>query len=245
MLADLVDLVLPRRCVGCGRAAAGLCTECLARAEPAAVSCAPVPVHAGSSYGGPVRAAILRYKERGRRDLAGPLSVLLARAVLAVVAQHSGRSGVRPVLVAVPSARSIAAARGGDHVARLARLAGARAGVPAAPGGLRLVRGKRDSAGLDVRARAANLAGVFAAAPARGEMAAVIVDDIVTTGATLREAVRALACAGWPVLGAAVVAATPRRPGVPPNHLPPTPGSRAVVHSSDVAGPLAAHRHPV
>jgi predicted amidophosphoribosyltransferase len=76
---------------------------------------------------------------------------------------------------------------------------------------LTLVRAKRDSAGLDARSRAENLAGVFAARQAPVSTAAIVVDDIVTTGATLREAVRTLAEAGWPVLGAAVVAATLRR----------------------------------
>ena len=47
--------------------------------------------------------------------------------------------------------------------------------------------------------------GVF-----RGFCSAVIVDDIVTTGTTVREAARALSEAGWQVSGAAVVVATPR-----------------------------------
>jgi predicted amidophosphoribosyltransferase len=211
VLAPLVDLVLPRRCVGCGLPGAGLCVGCLGRTKPLEVTSVSIPVYAGSSYGGAVRAAILRYKERGRRDLARPLSVLLTRAIVRVLERRSAGAGMHVVLVAVPSSRAAAAGRGGDHVARLARLAGMRAGVATAPHALRQVRRKADSAGLDVRARAANLAGVFAAVPAPAGVAAVIVDDIVTTGATVREAARALAGAGWPVLGAAVVAATPRR----------------------------------
>ena len=70
----------------------------------------------------------------------------------------------------------------------------------------------RDSAGLTTAARAANLdAAMRARPPRRDGRAAVVVDDIVTTGATLREAARALRAAGWTVVGAAVVAATPRR----------------------------------
>jgi predicted amidophosphoribosyltransferase len=69
----------------------------------------------------------------------------------------------------------------------------------------------RDSAGLDIAARAANLAGAMRADGPRGSPRAVLVDDIVTTGATLLEAARALRAAGWTVPGAVVVAATARR----------------------------------
>jgi predicted amidophosphoribosyltransferase len=68
----------------------------------------------------------------------------------------------------------------------------------------------QDSAGLGGQARSANLGGAMRArAPAPG-VVALIVDDIVTTGATLVEASRALVAAGWSVAGAAVIAATPR-----------------------------------
>lgn len=77
---------------------------------------------------------------------------------------------------------------------------------------LALTRTGQDSAGLSQRERAANLTEAMTATPPpHPGTAAVIVDDIVTTGATLREAARALDAAGWSVRGAAVVAATERR----------------------------------
>lgn len=95
---------------------------------------------------------------------------------------------------------------------RLTRPA-ARACDRPAVGALRLVRPVHDSAGLGASARHANLAGAMTAAAPRpgGPAAAVIVDDIVTTGASLGEAARALRESGWAVLGGAVVAATQRR----------------------------------
>ncbi|MDQ6875292.1 MAG: ComF family protein, partial [Actinomycetota bacterium] len=102
-----------------------------------------------------------------------------------------------------------------------------RTGVPAAAQPvLRLRRRTRDSAGLDADSRMANLAGAVAADRSRltrglrptaaGRPTLVLVDDLVTTGASLAEAARALAAVGYPVACAAVVAATARRAGVGP-----------------------------
>lgn len=222
VLAALADLVFPRRCVGCGSYLGVLCVACL-----------PVgPVQRGvdgtwsaARYDGPVRAALLAYKERGRRDLADPLGGLLARSVAAAWAAERSPPG-RVVLVPAPSARSVAAARGGDHVLRLARRAGPRCGLRTVTGVLTLTRSVRDSAGLGIADRAANLARAMAARPAPGGVGALVVDDIVTTGATLHECVRALRAAGWPVVGTAVVASTPRR-------------------SDRISGPLAEHSDTV
>lgn len=216
VLEPLLDLVLPRRCLGCEAPASGLCPECVARVAPVRPGVdVGVPVAAGGAYAGAVRAALLRYKERGRRDLAGPLAALLARALAELAVPGT-------VLVPVPGSRAVAAERGGDHVLRLARRVARPAGLPVGRV-LSLARAKQDSAALDAAARARNLAGAFAARaapPSRPTYAvqpvAIVVDDIVTTGATLREAVRALQTAGWTVAGAAVVAATPRRSSKPP-----------------------------
>jgi predicted amidophosphoribosyltransferase len=203
VLRVLADLLLPCRCGGCGTPGELLCSACRPE-QPIRVPGCAVAVVAAGRYAGGLRTAVLRYKERGRYDLAAPLGALLAGAAAGFVASGT-------VLVPVPSSRAAARQRGGDHVHRLARVAGRRLGISSDPA-LRLVRAVRDSAGLGMRERQANLAHAMAARPASPGAAAVIVDDIVTSGATLAEAVRALRSAGWPVTAAAVLAVTPRRP---------------------------------
>jgi predicted amidophosphoribosyltransferase len=118
------------------------------------------------------------------------------------------------VLVPVPSARPTVRARGHDPTARLASAAARRLG-----GGVEVVRVLRqaravaDQAGLGTAQRAANLSGALVADPRRAPPGrpVVVVDDVLTTGATLVEATRALRSAGCLVVGAAVVAATARR----------------------------------
>ncbi len=212
-ITQLVDLALPRRCVGCTAAGGmGLCARCLPAGPLVQAEIDGLVTVAAARYEGAVRAALLHYKERGRRDLAGVLGAQLARAVGGLLAERGPPDGGprgAVVLVPVPSSRRAAAARGGDHVLRLARRAGHRLALPV-PTPLELTRSVRDSAGLGSAERARNLAASMAArAPTRAG-AAILVDDIVTTGATLREARRALVAGGWPVLGAATVAATPR-----------------------------------
>lgn len=203
LFAAFADLVLPRCCVGCGRAGGALCVAC-APAGLLRLDTAGLPVVAAGAYAGTLRTALIAYKERGRRDLAGPLGELLARTVAA---------GSPSSLVPVPSAARVARARGGDHVLRLTRVA-AQGSVSRVATPLRLARRVQDSAGLGLRERAANLHGAMRAnPPSRPGTTAVILDDIVTTGATLREAARALDAAGWSVRGAAVVAVTTQRRG--------------------------------
>lgn len=213
MLADLVDLVLPRLCAGCCAPGAALCAACCRLlGPPFATRPDPCPpglprLMAASAYDGAVRAALLAHKEQGRRSLSRPLGAALGRAV----------AGLDPplgvVLVPVPSSRAAVRARGADHARRLAaaaarQLPGSRARpllVPARP--------VADQSGLGARERAANLADALRARHPLHGLAVVVVDDVVTTGATLAEAVRALRAAGADVRGAAVVAATPRRKG--------------------------------
>lgn len=212
MLAALVDLVLPRVCAGCAAPGRTLCARCLAAfAAPFAHRPDPCPpglpaLRAAASYEGPVRAALLAHKERGRRGLAGPLGAALAAAVAATAPP----AGV--VLVPVPSSPAAVRARGQDHARRLAAAA-ARSGGRGWRAQPLLVhaRSVADQSGLDAAGREANLAGALRSRRPLHGLRVVLVDDVVTTGATLAEAARALRAAGAQVHAAAVVAATARR----------------------------------
>lgn len=221
MLAALLDLVLPQPCAGCA-GAGPWCTSCaellraaadrplgLVRPQPAPPGF-PRAAAAAAAYDGAVREALIAHKERGRLGLVRPLGRALAAAVCCL----EPPAGV--LLVPVPSARAAVRARGHDHARRLAAAAARAlgdAGRPArAVAGLRPARVVGDQSGLDARRRAANLAGALQASPrlpASGVV--VVVDDVVTTGASLAEAARALAAAGLVVHGGATVAATLRR----------------------------------
>ncbi len=223
-VAALADLVLGLRCAGCGRHPGLLCSGCAAALGAGPVAVRPTPCPPGlprtvgvAAYADPVRAVLLAHKEGGRLALAGPLGRALARAV----------AGLPPggplALVPVPAAAATTRARGHDPVRRMARVAARRlraAGVPATVvPALRQRRRVADQAGLGSAARVANLAGALAVRRAGRRRlvgrAVVLVDDVVTTGATLVEAARALRAVGLEPVGAAVVGATVRRSGTP------------------------------
>jgi predicted amidophosphoribosyltransferase len=215
VLADQLDLVLPRPCAGCGRPGAVLCATCAALLRAAPVG--PVrpdpcpaglpPVRALAAYDGALKQLLLAHKERGLLGLGPALGTALGTVAAGLT--------TGPVLLCpVPSARSAVRQRGYDHAHRLAAAAARelrRQGRPAGVG--RLLRPARlvaDQSGLGSAQRAANLAGALRAVPSPPARV-IVVDDLMTTGATLVEATRALVQDGHDVVGAAVIAATPRR----------------------------------
>jgi predicted amidophosphoribosyltransferase len=223
VLAALLDLVLPQPCAGCGAEGAAWCPACAAALAGVAESpLGPTrpdptppgfpPTAAAAAYAGPVRAALLAHKERGRLGLGRPLGRALAAAV--------GCLSPPPhfLLVPVPSSRAAVRERGHDHARRLARFAAAALSetglqVSVRPA-LRAVRGLEDQAALGAASRAANLAGAFALSGGfTADLPVVVVDDVVTTGSSLVEATRVLTAAGVAVHGAATVGATIRRYG--------------------------------
>jgi predicted amidophosphoribosyltransferase len=167
-------------------------------------------------YDGALRALVLGHKERGRLALARPLGDLLAGVVEAATESVRAHPTAPLEIVPVPSHRAVVRHRGHDALGRVARRTVVRLrsrGVPARLRPLLAVAGRPlDQAGLDAGARAANLAGAFRAREVgAGHGPVVVVDDVLTTGATAREAQRALEERGVPVAAVAVVAATRRR----------------------------------
>ncbi|MDP3712105.1 MAG: phosphoribosyltransferase family protein [Mycobacteriales bacterium] len=220
MLTALLDLVLPASCAACGCPGRELCSACAAELlAPALGPHSPSPRPAGlpqlvvaRPYAGVARAALLAHKERGRLRLVRPLGDALGAALRTL------ELPVTTLVVPVPSSRAAVRARGFDHARRLAR-AGARAAGLRPAALLVPVRAVADQSGLTTAGRAANLAGALRARRDLSGLDVVVVDDVVTTGATLVEAARALASAGARVRGAACVAGTLRRPAHPSTHL--------------------------
>ena len=210
----LADLLTGASCPGCGSVAWRICPDCervLSAALPRRVAVGlDVPVFATSDYQGVVRDCLVSYKERHARHLSQTLGRMLARAVAAAA---QGVDGLPLVLTPLPSVPATVRNRGDDVVARLARTAVAQLraiGVPARmDAALRHSRTVADQSGLSVAQRSANLAGSLMARP-RGVGSRIVVDDVITTGASAAEAVRALRSAGASVGGVAVIAATPK-----------------------------------
>ncbi|TDT33750.1 ComF family protein [Naumannella halotolerans] len=221
------DLLLGARCCACSRPAIGLCMPCLGavRAEvPHPVVPRPAPpgwplcVGAGT-YRGPAARAVVAYKDRGALTLAPVLGGRLALAVAELLVRADGWDpAVGVALVPMPSARAAVRRRGLDATTVLARQAAARlrrvSGMRHRQVGVRRLLRQRsgvvDQSGLSSSQRVANLRGALRtrSSPTALEPGLIVVDDVVTTGASIAEAVATLRRAGWPVIGAATVTAT-------------------------------------
>lgn len=200
-------------CERCRRALADVPIAVTPRVDPG------VPVWALGHYSGPRRNAVIAAKERGRRDLAAPLGAALSGAVgvLRGWGELSPAESSRLCLVPAPTRARAARVRGGDPVLRAVRAAAAclEADCRVSPV-LSMRRGVRDSVGLSAGQRQDNIGGRIVVAPSVGDriseiadrtLEVVLIDDVVTTGATSAESVRALRSAGVQVAAVIVVAA--------------------------------------
>jgi len=200
---DAADLLFPEPCVGCGHPGRRLCASCIRalRGAPMRRVLDGLVVWSALEFTG-VPARVLRASKADARPRLlrafGP-----ALAVALTAAGGAGAGGLRAVPVPA-SARSLRSRgfRLVEAVLRAADVAPARE--------LRLARAVADQRGLASAERARNLHGGFVAVRPLHGVRVVVVDDVVTTGATLREAVRALRAAGAEVVAAATIASTPR-----------------------------------
>jgi predicted amidophosphoribosyltransferase len=207
----VLDLVLPLECGGCGAPSTRWCPAC---AQELAVKAdhphlitprvdPGVPVLSLGRYAGARREAIVAVKEHGRADLIAPLAHALRSGLHNLLAW--GVIATPLTVVPAPTRRSAARRRGGDPVTRIARLATAgHAGVDVVQA-LRLKALVRDSVGLSGADRQRNIAGRVKLTKAVAG-AVLVVDDILTTGATASESVRVLYIAGAHVAGVLSIA---------------------------------------
>jgi predicted amidophosphoribosyltransferase len=213
-LLDAAALLLPVVCAGCGAADRPVCDVCAARLVPAPrrrVLADGTAVHAGLDYAGVVREVVIAMKADRpglARQLAPALAAAIAAAADTTVATATAAGGDRtPIeICAVPSTRRARRRRGYDPVRRLLAAGGFRV-APV----FRTARPHPAQKTLTAAERGTHLAGVFAVRPPVAGRRFMLVDDVVTTGATLVAACSALRAAGAEVVGCAAVASTPRR----------------------------------
>lgn len=226
---ELLGLVLPVACAGCGLDDQSWCGDCAALLRRTAWRCEDragrldrldgrtPPWWAVADFTGPVRRAVTAWKDHGRTDLNRPFTAALrsaARAAAPVLA------GAAPVLVVpLPSTAAARRTRGWVPAGVLAAAVAdelRRRGVRATATGVLRRSAGADQSGLSARARSRNLAGhVHVLGRARLAGARVLlVDDVLTTGATAAAATDALGAAGARVVAGVVLASTP-----PPGRL--------------------------
>jgi predicted amidophosphoribosyltransferase len=195
-VADAVAVLLPVDCAGCGSADRSVCTSCSLelRGEPIRSTVDDLPVVCATRYSGAARRLVLALKEHGRTDVIGQLSASLARVLPAECE-----------LAPVPSSRESRSRRGYDPVRLLVAGTGRRGANV-----LALTRRAAVQKALDLEERAANREGSMRARGRLDGRRFVIVDDVVTSGATVREAARAIRDAGGTVEGVVAFAVTPR-----------------------------------
>lgn len=218
----LVDLVLPPRCPACRVIVDGddhFCARCwpdLAFITPPWCACCGTPfahdmgtgalcgaclaepprfasARAALAYGGPARDVILGLKHGDRLHLAR----LMGRAMQRVGSELLDPAG-RPLLVPVPLHWTRLVRRGANQAALLTKAIGRLSGAEVALFALSRVKPTPSSRGLGRQARARNVRGVFRVvdkAAVRGRRI-IIIDDVLTTGATVEACARVLRRAG-------------------------------------------------
>jgi ComF family protein len=207
MLACLLELVAPSRCAACGASSRDpICASCgpFERANPEAL--AGYPLLTLGRYASPLKEAISRFKFSGHPELAEGFARLLdAELALLRVEAHD-------IFVPVPLHAARLAERGYNQSALLARALSKRSGAECAPRLLERTRATEQQAHLSRESRSENVTGAFrlrgSVSRTRARMSGrvILVDDVVTTGATLSACLAALEAGGVKVLGVIALA---------------------------------------
>ncbi len=211
LLGEFGDLLLPRRCAGCGRENVSLCTRCLQLLGGIPRAMEPrygtIPIVGVCEYNSRISKMVVGFKDDGRRDILDPLALALTRSIVAAL-DLIGYSGGAIRLFPAPSSDRAKRRRGGSHTAALANRAKELSPeLPLEVHDVLAAKRSRDQVGLGAIERAQNaqrtqyldrrrIAEIAEVRPVSGTESAptdLLIDDFSTTGATLAESARLLA----------------------------------------------------
>jgi len=204
------DFFFPPHCIGCGRVEGLFCPDCQGSLSPAPSRTFEDGLlreqRATAIFEGPLRDAIHALKYEHQPRMAKVLAMRLAAEI-----KHSDW---KPTLItAVPLHAARQKMRGYNQSALLAAQLSTLVGLPFSADAIRKIRDTRAQVGLNAVERRANIASAFEAVPALvGAQRMLLIDDVCTTGATLRECAAALVAAGAECVWGLTVASAPQRP---------------------------------
>ena len=196
----LQEIIFPSRCLGCGQLGLEICSLCRKNWHPHiyrqwSQHLPTFPIYSAVTYSPIAGKVLLAAKEN---------NLVIADQLIYKALGHSLTFALREIggdfLIPIPSRRSVARSRGRQFIAALTYQLSAETGLPAYEN-LKHIRRVRDQSSLDAKSRFHNLDGSMKSLNFLSGKA-IVIDDLVTTGATLQEAVRALRDRGIEVAAA-------------------------------------------
>ena len=196
----LQEIIFPSRCLGCGQLGLEICSLCRKNWHPHiyrqwSQHLPTFPIYSAVTYSPIAGKVLLAAKEN---------NLVIADQLIYKALGHSLTFALREIggdfLIPIPSRRSVARSRGRQFIAALTYQLSAETGLPAYEN-LEHIRRVCDQSSLDAKSRFHNLDGSMKSLNFLSGKA-IVIDDLVTTGATLQEAVRALRDRGIEVAAA-------------------------------------------
>ena len=198
--SSLSELIFPSRCLGCGALGLEICSNCRKQWHPHLYktwsgNLPSFPIFSSIKYS-PIAGKVLLGAKEGNLKVADDLIYQALSHSLTKCMEEMGRA----FLIPIPSRKSVSRLRGRQFIFDLSERLSAYSGVPTF-NNLVHTRKVRDQSTLDIRGRKENLEGALKSQRYLSGQA-IVVDDLITTGATLNEAARALRQAGIEVAAA-------------------------------------------